>query len=63
MNKLFTDEAWDEFEQWQRRDRKIYKRIFALINDMDRNPFDGIGNLSRKRAIGTAHQRGAPARL
>ena len=43
MNKLFTDEAWEEFEAWQKRDRKIYKRIFQLISDIDRNPFDGLG--------------------
>ena len=43
MNKLFTDEARSELESWQKRDRKIYKRIFQLIKDIDRDPFDGIG--------------------
>jgi toxin YoeB len=43
LNKLFTDEAWSELESWQKRDRKIYKRIFQLIKDIDRDPFDGIG--------------------
>ena len=43
MIKLFTDEAWKEFESWQRKDRKIYKRIFQLIKDIDRDPFEGLG--------------------
>ena len=43
MNKLFTDIAFREFEDWQKRDRKIFKRIFALIKDIERDPFTGIG--------------------
>ena len=43
MNKLFTDQAWEEFEDWQKKDRKIFARVFKLIADIDRNPFEGIG--------------------
>ena len=43
MNKLFTDSSWIEFQGWYRKDRKTYKRIFQLLNDIDRDPFDGIG--------------------
>ena len=43
MNKLFTDLAWQDFQSWQQKDRKIYKRIFLLIKDIERDPFDGIG--------------------
>ena len=43
MNKLFTAEAWEELENWFKKDRKIYKRIFQLIKDIDRDPFNGIG--------------------
>lgn len=43
MNKVFTDEAWDDYMYWHSQDKKTLKRINALIKDIDRNPFDGIG--------------------
>lgn len=43
MNKVFTDEAWDDYMYWHSQDKKTLKRINALIKDIDRGPFDGIG--------------------
>ncbi|MGN0604528.1 MAG: Txe/YoeB family addiction module toxin [Oscillospiraceae bacterium] len=43
MNKVFTDEAWDDYMYWHSQDKKTLKRINALIKDIDRDPFDGIG--------------------
>ena len=43
MNKLFTDEAWDDYLYWIETDKKKLKRINQLIKDIDRNPFEGIG--------------------
>ena len=43
MNKVWTDEAWDDYMYWFSQDRKTIKRINALIKDIDRDPFDGIG--------------------
>ncbi|MGN1136001.1 MAG: Txe/YoeB family addiction module toxin [Oscillospiraceae bacterium] len=43
MNKLWTDEAWDDYMYWHNQDKKTIKRINSLIKDIDRNPFDGIG--------------------
>ena len=44
MNKLWADEAWDEYISWQSEDRKTLKRINALIKDIERNGLsDGIG--------------------
>ena len=43
MNKIFTDEAWDDYMYWHSQDKKTLKRINALIKDIDRDPFDGIG--------------------
>jgi toxin YoeB len=42
LNK-FSDQAWDEYLFWQARDKAILKRINALIRDIQRSPFDGIG--------------------
>ena len=43
MNKLFTDEAWDDYLYWIETDKKKLKRINQLIKDIDRNPYEGIG--------------------
>ena len=43
MIKIWHDRAWDEYIQWQSGDRKTLKRINALLKDMDRHPFTGIG--------------------
>jgi len=39
----WTDEAWQGYLYWQSQDRKTLKRINQLIEDMQREPFVGIG--------------------
>lgn len=43
MIKAWTDEAWEDFEYWLKQDKKTLKRILALIKDIERNGYDGIG--------------------
>jgi toxin YoeB len=44
MNKIWSDEAWEDYLYWQTQDKKTLKRINALIKDIDRNgPMEGIG--------------------
>ena len=43
MKKIFSDRAWEEYLFWQATDKALLKRINALIKDIDRNPFEGIG--------------------
>ena len=43
MNKVWSDEAWEEYIHWQTQDRKTLKRINQLLKDIDRNGYDGIG--------------------
>lgn len=43
MNKVWFDEAWDDYIYWQMQDRKTLKRINALLKDVERNHFEGIG--------------------
>lgn len=43
MRLIFSDEAWEDYVYWQTTDRKIFKRINLLIQDVKRDPFDGIG--------------------
>lgn len=43
MNKVWSDEAWEDYLYWQTQDKKTLKRINLLIQDIDRNRYDGIG--------------------
>ena len=43
MRLLWEDRAWEDYLYWQMQDKKTLKRINALIKDMARNAFDGIG--------------------
>lgn len=36
MNKVFTDNAWEEYSYWQMTDKKIVKKINELIRDIER---------------------------
>lgn len=39
----WSDEAWDDYLYWQSTDKQMLKRINALIKDIKRTPFEGIG--------------------
>ena len=43
MRLLWEDRAQADYLYWQGQDRKTLKRINVLINDIKRNPFEGIG--------------------
>lgn len=43
MNKNWSDDAWEEYLGWQKRDRKLLQRINQLIRDAERDPFRGLG--------------------
>ena len=43
MNKLFTDEAWNDYQYWNETDKKLLKKINELIKVIDRTPYEGIG--------------------
>jgi toxin-antitoxin system, toxin component, Txe/YoeB family len=43
MNKVWHDEAWDDYVYWRMQDRKTLKRINLLLQDIARNGYDGIG--------------------
>lgn len=43
MIKAWDDEAWGDYLHWQTQDRKTSRRINALLKDIDRNGYDGIG--------------------
>lgn len=43
MRLLWEDRAWDDYLYWQAQDKKTLKKINALIRDIQRGPFDGVG--------------------
>ena len=43
MRVVFSGHAWDDYLYWQKTDRKVVHRINALIKDIQRTPFEGVG--------------------
>ncbi|MDZ8223989.1 Txe/YoeB family addiction module toxin [Nostoc sp. ChiVER01] len=44
MKKVaFEPEAFEQLAQWATEDKKIFKKILALIRDIQRDPFAGMG--------------------
>jgi toxin YoeB len=43
MNFEFTVNGWEDFEYWMDNDTDISEKIRALLKDISRNPFQGLG--------------------
>lgn len=44
MSNTFSDEAWEQYTEWQLKDKSIAKKINELIKDINRNGLNkGIG--------------------
>lgn len=43
MQKIWDEEAWEDYLYWQTQDKKTLKRINVLIKDIERNKFEGLG--------------------
>jgi toxin YoeB len=43
MKVTFSSQAWEDYLHWQQTDRKLLKRINALIKEISRTPFEGTG--------------------
>lgn len=44
MNKLFSDDAWNDYLYWQKHDKAKIKRINNLIKSIERDGYStGIG--------------------
>lgn len=43
MNVVFSPQAWEDYQHWQSADRAVLKRINRLINEIRRDPYQGIG--------------------
>lgn len=43
MKLVWHPQAWEDYVNWQKQDRKILKRINTLIKDIQRGDEGGIG--------------------
>ncbi len=43
MGLMWEDRAWEDYIYWQSQDKKTLKKINALIKDIQRNTYEGIG--------------------
>lgn len=43
MRLIFSEHGWEDYLYWPQADRKMLLRINALIKEIQRQPFQGIG--------------------
>jgi toxin YoeB len=43
MKLLWTEQAWEDYLYWRRHDPGTLRKINALIGDIQRHPFRGLG--------------------
>jgi len=43
MRPTFSENAWEDYLYWQKSDKAVVERIHLLTQDMQRNPFSGLG--------------------
>ena len=43
MRLIFAEKAREDYLYWQKTNKQILKRINALIKEIQREPFEGIG--------------------
>lgn len=39
----FDDEGWGDYVYWQKTDKKLLKKLNALLEEIRRTPFEGAG--------------------
>ena len=49
MRLVFTTHGWDDYVYWQSTDRSTLRRINRLLDDVLRDPFEGIGKPEQLR--------------
>lgn len=50
MRLVFTETAWSDYQWFQEKDRRLLKRINALIKETLRAPFEGTGKPERLKS-------------
>ncbi len=42
-NVTFEEKAFGQFLEWSDDNKKVFKKVSDLINDIQRHPFEGLG--------------------
>ena len=42
MQKIWFDEAWEDYLFWQTQDKKTLRRINLLLRDIERGGFEAV---------------------
>jgi len=45
MNLIWSEKSWSDYLLLQKKNKKFIKKINALLRDIKRDPFDGLGKL------------------
>ncbi len=43
MKLIFSEHAWNDYLYWQKTDKKLLHRINTLIQEMQTQPYTGVG--------------------
>ena len=43
MKLLWSEKSWKDYLSWQKEDKRVLKRINLLIENIKRDPYNGIG--------------------
>lgn len=43
MRKIWLEGVWEEYIEWQVKDKRAFKKINSLIKSIDRNKYNCIG--------------------
>ena len=43
MKLIFSERAWEDYLYWQETDRQLVARVNRLIQEIQREPFSGVG--------------------
>jgi len=49
--KIWSDDAWEDYLYWQTQDKKTLKRINQLIKDIERNGAGKQAKINRNRSV------------
>jgi len=44
MRITFSKNSWEDYISWQKEDKNILKKINQLIKEIQRSPYQGLGN-------------------
>ncbi len=44
MELVFMSQAREDYLHWQKTDKKVLKKINALLKEIERTPFEGTGS-------------------